>query len=372
METIQHNQITTQQAEIVQRINESRLSTLFGIYKENFELADPQGFTIIVATAIAHFIPGEMLWLRDYGASRSGKTELLRAIAKHPDCVEMENITPAAIRGGLKEGHRLLERINGKLVITKDLATMLTSKRETRTEIFGLLRSVKDGSLTSDFGTEEGYVHQEVKFDWIIATTPVFAQYRQMEDLLGARYIDLNWEAPSREQMTARAMENNPRLSEIREEVAEAVCKLIDRCKDMQEAYPAVLTNTEKELIVDWADLTALIRSPVARDRYHRVRFRPEPEIGTDIAQGFQRIAKALKLLSWDIAPCIARLCRDSIPYDRRQLLSKLMEEGNVKSNISQFELEDMKLLGICEQNSEGYNLKPELKQRLFIPISYW
>ena len=48
--------------EIAQAVNESRLSTVFNIYKEHFELSDPQGFTIIIATAIAHFIPGEMLW----------------------------------------------------------------------------------------------------------------------------------------------------------------------------------------------------------------------------------------------------------------------------------------------------------------------
>jgi len=366
------NEPQTSNQSVAEKVNESRLSTLFDTYKRNFELSDLIGFAIIVAVAVAHSIPGEMLWLRDYGASRSGKTELLRAIATHPDCTEMENITPAAIRGGLDTGHRLLERINGKLVITKDLAAILTTRRETRNEIFGLLRSLKDGSLTSDFGTEEGYLYQEVKFDWIIATTPVFAQYRQMEDLLGARYIDLNWEAPSREQMTARALENNPDLPNIREQVAKAVRRLIDRCKDMQEAYPAELTASEKELIIDWADLTALFRSPVARDKYHKVRFNPEPEVGTDLAQGFQRIAKALKILNWNVAACIARLCRDSIPYNRRQLLLKLMEEDSIASNISQFELDDMKLLGICEKGGEGYSLKPELKQRLFIPSSYW
>ena len=156
-------------------------------------MQDETGFTIVIASAVAHCIPGEMLWVRIYGGSRSGKTELLRAIAEHEDSAKMEVITPAAIRGGLDEGSRLLERIDGKLVITKDLASMLTSKRDLRNEVFGLMRNVKDGELVSDFGTEEGYIDQHANFDWLIATTPVFAQYRIMEDLLGSRFIDLQW-----------------------------------------------------------------------------------------------------------------------------------------------------------------------------------
>jgi predicted DNA-binding protein YlxM (UPF0122 family) len=349
------------------------LDTVFSTYSGNFELTDPQGLFIVLATAIAHYIPGEMLWLRDYGGSRSGKTELLRAIISCPDCAELEKITPSAIRGGLKEGHRLLERINGKLVITKDFSVILTERKEMRNEIFGLLRNVKDGSLTSDFGTEEGYLHQEAKFDWIVATTPVFAQYKQMEDLLGARYIDLNWIVPetSRLDITEQAVENNPRLAEIRIEMAGAVRALMNTCKGISAPE---LSETERGLIVDWADLTALLRSPVGRDRYHRVVLNPEPEVGTDIAQGFQRIAKALKLLGGDegdVALCIARLSRDSIPIARRELLLKLVE-GNVVSNIDQYELEDMKLLGICSKTTVGYNLKPELADRILVLLSYW
>ena len=91
--------------------------------------------------------------------------------------VEMEAVTPASIRGGLKGGERLLDRINGKRVITKDLAPLISTRSETRLEIFGLMRSVKDGSLSSDFGTSEGHIHQNVTFDWILAVTPVIEYY---------------------------------------------------------------------------------------------------------------------------------------------------------------------------------------------------
>ena len=322
--------------EVVQKVRESRLSTLFEVLSQYLKSIDKVATTIVVAIAIAHCILGEMLWVRLYGGSRSGKTELLRAIARHPDSAELEVITPASIRGGLEGGHKLLERINGKLAITKDLASILTIKKETRNELFGLLRNVKDGKLTADFGTKDGYVAQVARFDWIIGTTPVFAQYRQFEDLLGARYIDLNWRTGNREEMTYQAMANNPILeTEIRPAIAEGVVKLIDRAKIMQQFHPAELRENTRQIIMDWADLTARLRSPVVRDAHHRVRFHPEPEVGTDLAQGFERIAKGLALIPDvnNIELFIARLCQDSIPYDRRELIGKLLREGTVTAN---------------------------------------
>ena len=45
---------------------------------------------------------------------------------------------------------------------TKDIADILTARKDARTEVFGIFRSVKDGKLTSDFGSDEGHLEQEV------------------------------------------------------------------------------------------------------------------------------------------------------------------------------------------------------------------
>lgn len=345
--------------------NQAAVHELLTTFNRYFHIPDERGFTIVIACAVAHCVPGEMLWVRIYGGSRSGKTEILRAIAEHGDSAKMEVITPASIRGGLDTGTLLLERLDGKLVITKDLASMLTSKREIRNEVFGLMRNVKDGELVSDFGTENGHIHQQAKFDWIIGTTPVFAQYRQMEDLLGSRFIDLKWTATDREEMTLRALENDSNLPRIRQEMAEATGRVIDQCKT--RPVPE-LDNTEwgsdtKGLIVDLADLTARLRSPVARDIQHRVKFPPEPEVGTSLAQNLARITKALMLLGiTNPATYLIKLCLDSIPYHRIQLLSELMKGEVHSTNRNWFELEDLELLGICEQTENGYHLKGNIK----------
>ena len=94
--------------------NDSQLPEQYNNFKlvlnESFLINDWQGVDIIVAAAVAHYIPGEMLWLRFLGPSRSGKTELLRTFIGHDDVVACT--APEVDPNGIPEGVgtlRLLE-----------------------------------------------------------------------------------------------------------------------------------------------------------------------------------------------------------------------------------------------------------------------
>jgi len=70
------------------------------------------------------------------------------------------------------------------------------------------------------------------------------------------------------------------------------------------------------------ADLAALARSSVVRGQGGEVLHVPKPELGTDMVQGFELIAKGLALIGVaDPIPYIARLAHDSIPSGRREVL---------------------------------------------------
>ena len=340
------------------------LETLEGVkatLRKHFEIKDWQGVELILAAAVAHYAPGEMLWLREIGPSRSGKTELLRAISEHPDCAKMEAITPAALKGGLKEGAKLLARIDGKLVVTKDFTTLLTTRKDAKTEIFGLLRPIKDGELVSDFGSDEGHLSQKVKFDWIVATTPVFEQHRQLESLLGERFIDLRWRPGDRETMAFQAGMNNPHLESIRTELAANVCSLMERAK---AASFEPLSEGEIKIISEFGDKTARLRTPVQRDKYHDLVSYPEPEIGTDITQGFCRIVQGLKALGLTrYGPYINRLLWDCMPKLRSQVLRCLVKgitsadsiakETKLSKRTIEYQLEDLRLLDIIDDDNK-------------------
>ncbi len=337
------------------------LSEVVATLRRYFEIVDWQGVELILAVAVAHYAPGEMLWFREIGPSRSGKTELLRAISEHSDCAKMEAITPAALRGGFKKGPKLLERINGKLVITKDLATLLTTRKDARTEIFGLLRPIKDGELVSDFGSDEGYLPQKVKFDWIVATTPIFEQHRQLESLLGERFIDLRWRPGNREEMAYQAGTNNPYLESIRAELATNVCSLMQRAKTSSSE---TLSESEVRIISGFGDKTARLRTPVQRDRLRNLVSYPEPEIGTDLTQGFCRLVQGLRVLGLNrYGPYVNRLLWDCMPKLRSQVLRCLVrgetgvdmiaQQTKVSRRTIEYQLEDLRLLEVVDADNQ-------------------
>jgi len=337
-----------------------------------YEIQDWQGIRIILAITLAHYIPGEPLWVRIIGASRSGKTELLRAILSHEsDATELEAMTPASIRGGLKDGKKVLERLHGKLVITKDLATLVTMRKDARQEILGLLRSVKDGQLSSDFGNEIGHISQNAKFDWIIATTPIIEGSRQIESLLGERYVDLRWIPGNREEMAFRAANNNPNLTTIRSLIAEQVRSLMDRAREMMTSGGIKLNESETRYVAKLADAVALCRSQLHKDNENHLLAIPQPEIGTSLAQDLSRIALGLGLLGIeDYQLYIDRLAWDCIPSVRATIIRTiksghvsaydLLEYSRLPKSTLYFHLNDLKSLNIVSGN-DVINYKVEV-----------
>jgi DNA-binding transcriptional ArsR family regulator len=334
------------------------------LLRDNFEIMDWCGLRILLAVAAAHYLPGEPLWLRVIGPSRSGRTEILRALLADIDSAELEALTPASIRGGVKGGARLLARINGKRVITKDLAPLITLRRETRLEIFGLLRSVQDGSVSSDFGTPEGHITQNARFDWILAVTPIIESMRQIESLLGERYIDLHWIPGDRKKMALKAATNNPRLAEIRENLSAQVCALLKRARRQADSQELAVPENVHVRLAEYADSVALCRSPVLKDYKGNITIIPKPEIGTSLAQAFSRVYLGLKLLGIKKAlPYIHRLAWDCIPSVRASILQILLgtpqsaadlhEATGLPKSTIYFHLKDLQILGSVQGRRE-------------------
>ena len=344
---------------------------------EYFKIVDWQGIRIIFGAAAALYVSGEMIWLRIVGASRAGKTEILRAIATHKDTKEIGALTPSAIRGGLKEKQsKLLGELTGCRVVTFDLAALLTTHREARNEVFGLLRLVKDGRLVSDFGSHEGHLIQKAKFDWLMATTPYFEQVRVMESLLGERFIDLWWIPADREEMAIQAAENNPRLPEIRKIVTELVEKMLDRAKS--KASEIDVSRVDNTWLGKVANIAALLRTPIVKDWKGNITTTPLPEVGTDLAQGFQKIALGLQLLGInDYKSYIMRLVRDCMPSVRRAVISELVKMQATADKLASviplpvstvhYHLNDLEALEVVTKigNTNTYRIKAEIAEEM-------
>lgn len=332
-----------------------------------FIIDDWEAVDIIVAVAVAHKFKGEMLWLRVIGASGSGKTEILRTFIAQKGYTEtLETLTPSAIRRGFKPVRRnpktdelepmissqtLLQRMDGKLVITKELAPLLTRQHESRLEVFGLLRSLHDGELDADYGSFEGHIKQKCCFDWIIGTTGQVESENQLEMQLGSRFTDLHWGTPnSVTSAIDQAVDNLGGIDSIREELGNCMSSIVARTnleaskeKFYKQWYPA-----NKKKFLELCKILAILRTPVKRDNHDRgVLEDPLPEVGTRIGQSYAKVSIGLMMLGIeDIMPYLVRLTWDGLPRNRRVVLraiDKVEQEERIPrpsddiTNVSQW-----------------------------------
>lgn len=331
------------------------------LLKEHLIVDDEQAITLLLATAAAHKIEGEMLWLRLIGSPGTGKTELLSSLSSVEGyCERIESLTPASIRRGYIPDTKerlptLLERINGKLVITKELAPLLTSCRELKVEVFGLLRSVHDGEIVADYGSRQGCIIQKTRFDWILGSTRYIDRQAALEAHLGSRFIDLRWGAPIDKRLAVtRAVDNDGGLPSIRQSLAEAIRLLLDSIK------PKALKPIQfDDFLPDLANFVAQYRTPVDRDRQNKEHIvdLPDIELGTRVGQAFARITKGLALIGIvDYKPYLRRLALDCLPPLRAKFVKGLLagckteqELGNfmaVSQVTAHYAKDDLKYLG--------------------------
>lgn len=332
---------------------------------KNFILDDWQAVEILLAVVLSHkVVHTEMLWLRLIGASGTGKTEILRAIEKVEYAAVAEYFSPAALRGGYmakgrnrKElGPMLLERINGKLVITKEFAAILTARKEDRNQVLGILRGVYDGSLDSDFGGEQRHLHQTTRFDWIIGTTPYVDQQRQLETQLGSRFIDLRWRTPENgKELAQKAMANDPDLDGIRDRLSSLMRAMVDVAPSRE--------RSELDYIADLAVFTSKYRTPVKRDtRTREIMEMPDIESPARVSQGLARIAAGLATLQVDnIKPYLSRLALDTLTKTRAAYVRALKAGVRGRDELSQacgisvgamtYVREEMRMLGFDEDS---------------------
>lgn len=302
---------------------------------EYFEIDDYQAVDILLATAVSHKVPAtEMLWLRIIGASGTGKTELLRTlISQDSYCITMESITAGSIRRGhrtKRDEPTLLERISGKLVITKEFASMLTKNPDAQKEVFGLLRSVHDGEIDSDYGSEQGYLHQVSRFDWIVGTTQYIDRQRQLETQLGSRFIDIRWGSPiNRDKAVNMAIENDAGLTAIRSKLAGQMTDIIEKAEPVE--YPFL------PWLAGLANMAAIFRTPVVRDsKTTELIDIPEVELGTRLGQAMARITKGLLMLGVsieDLRSYLIRMTLDCMSPVRAGVLKNWLR-GNVRQQV--------------------------------------
>ncbi|HEX5130912.1 MAG TPA: hypothetical protein VFX92_00345 [Candidatus Krumholzibacteria bacterium] len=354
-------------------------------------LEDDTFIDVVLATVVAHGFGGDPLWLMLVAPSGSGKTEFLRALSGER-IYHLSNLTPQALVSGLKQRKgdpSVLPEINGKVMVVKDLTTLLSENAKDRTKIFGQLRDLYDGFTSKAFGSGAGKRSYACHIGFVAGVTPAVERYQAMDQALGERFLNYRMEPPDPDRHVEKAMENAGCQREMRHELERAVHEFLHH--DWPTSADSVsLPKAVQAKIMDLAVATAQLRTQVPKTRAGVISFVPEPEVGTRLAIQLTNLGRALAIVRGTSVvgeseyEVLRKVARDSLPSVRLRLLSAVLEvsgpsRGFVdtaalaeRSRIpllsTRAGLEDLRLLRLAESTKSNpirWRLSEALCQRL-------
>lgn len=192
--------------------------------------------------------------------------------------------------------------------------------------------------------------------------------YRVIHGILGERFLKVRIHT-NEEKAIDKAAELMGKEDEMRTALANAITNTIAYYAELIGTLPIPPCDDHVfKQIKALGNITAKLRSEVARDRNHTVLYYPKAEIGTRLTKQLLKLAQALAIyyehgdIRGDERQCLLRVARDSIPKQRLKLIRALANEedyldsthvgeiSNTPTQTARESLEDLWMLKLLER----------------------
>lgn len=309
----------------------TRLERVKAKFAKWLYMPDPLVLDFVFGTVFANWLQGDPVWGGIVAASGDLKTEVLRSLV-HARIFHLSNLTPKALISGLgKEmcaGNEpsLLPRLDGKILVVKDLTPLISGPSETLHSILGQLRDAYDGSAAMAFGTGETKTFKS-RFGMLFGVTPIIESCWPVMAALGERFVYYRSAPAERMLKVEAAMRNANQRELMRTELEDAAQLVLD-----QPAPPAILVPAEiQSKIAHMADFVAIARTPVKRaGRTEEVLAEPAAEVGTRLAGQLIQLARGIaaargsSVCKGSVLEVIRRVATSGIPSIRMRIIREL------------------------------------------------
>ena len=276
-------------------------------------------------------VPGTNNFVLESGivVHNSGKTEIVRAFTGD-QIYSLDSFTTKTMISGLVDSKDksktfgILPDLNGKLLIIKDLTLMLQTMRP-EDSVFAYLRAAYDGELAIAHGSGHKRQYYKSKFGIIAAVTPVVDRFRNINSVLGERFISIRM-SQNPTMAIKQAQRNSGHEDEMRRELSESVAEGLEYYGSIGTGGIPTLSPGDIEKTEMLGDLSARLRSGVDRDRARSVIGDPVSEIGTRLVKQLTRLGEMMKLYGAYRYPIMARVARDCIDPMRMKVIRALAD----------------------------------------------
>jgi len=336
-------------------------------------LPDKNVLKILFASVISHSFTSDPLWMFLVAPPSGTKTELVTLLSALPACYMLSDLTTKTLFSGLKTGEgkpsaSLLYRIPNAIIALKDFTTVLTMRTEDKQIILGQLREIYDGRYDKALGNTVE-IHWKGRITLIAGVTGVIDGERALMRIMGERFIMYRILQPTDKEVAKRALGMAGQEGEMRQELQNAMRKLIWGIKIPKIAeiiFPEDILNATASL----ASFVVIARSGIPRSSYgtRDIEYIPGAEAPSRLAKQLAVLMKALavfanrRIVTWEDYYLTLRVAFDAIPKNRMDSFVFLAQnefgvgtnaiaEAIDYSNPTTLNiLEDLKILGLLNR----------------------
>ena len=281
---------------------------------------------VVMAISVSLNLGDVPLWAFLVGPASSGKSTISAILeSATPYSFSVSKLT--GMFSGFKskgdKDHGLVPLIQGKTMVIKDFTTVLTSPPTERDRVFGDLRDLYDGAGAAQYRNNVRRDYKGVRFGIVACVTDAIHAYNQTG--LGERFlkceIDSVWDDAGR--MERASSSHGGHIDKAMDSLLESVCNveiqatgnlsgiqsrawgLLDNLYEHAEekanisaVATGVANSSDYKLYVSHlAQLVALARANVERDRDKEITYRPRAELGVRLAKQLMKLTVSLCLV---------------------------------------------------------------------------
>lgn len=292
---------------------------------------------------LAAFCPGDPDILGLVASSGSVKTETIRAFGKEPNeyIYPISSITAKTLISGKKGVEGLAPKLKGRVLMIKDLTTMLEKEKNERAQIFAQFREMTDGYLTYEYGNDERRNVLDIHSSIVFASTSVIEHYYAMTSSLGQRMMFFKPEGDRQIAMN-RARTASATKEVMRKELhAVTMGFLAKYVPAMKAGEIATISEEMSKDLEQFYMFLAKARATIHADWKGDPDDYPEIEYPTRIASTIDRIIKVHATINdrteanKDDIDFGKRIVLDTIPTNRWKVLTHLSTRQETTPSIA-------------------------------------
>jgi hypothetical protein len=373
------------------------------IWQEFLLFKDTSVIDIFLAVIISNLMHWESLNLMLVGPPGSGKTEMANFLDGHPSVEVVDNLTAHSFISGFQESKHnagqisLLHRMkkeNKRILVFKDMSTVLALHSDVKREIMSQIRRISDGQLSKVVGNKMSFSWTG-KVGFIAMATPAIDANIDIIRDLGERWVYWRLEPqnmPSPDEIAKKAQTTVGREYHLRNRIADATKEFLDsvirRYSRRSVEERAFSTESEwSEQIRDIATLTADLRKVIGRNPYTKeLEYKPYAESPGRVTRYYTQLAICLSIINQksmdEVVDLVKRSAVYSLPELKVDVLRAVYNPGsdqitteglsrklNIPRKTTMNILEDYQLAGIVESTMIGddtiWRLTDEVQKRI-------